>query len=80
MLPIRTTQVAGQNIEVRGAIGQEAVYRYESTMPKPCFHPLKTISGVNLSGYEMSDHVWHRGLWFTFKYLNEQNFWEENAP
>jgi hypothetical protein len=27
----------------------------------------------------MSDHIWHRGLWFTIKYVNESNFWEEKT-
>lgn len=25
----------------------------------------------------MSDHIWHRGLWFAIKYINGINFWEE---
>jgi hypothetical protein len=33
-----------------------------------------------VSGFEPSDHVWHRGLWFTIKLINGENFWEENAP
>jgi hypothetical protein len=28
----------------------------------------------------MSDHVWHRGLWFTIKFINGTNFWEEHSP
>jgi hypothetical protein len=28
----------------------------------------------------MSDHVWHRGLWFAFKFVNGANFWEEHPP
>jgi hypothetical protein len=23
------------------------------------------------------DHPWHHGLWFTIKFVNEENFWEE---
>jgi hypothetical protein len=26
------------------------------------------------------DHPWHHGLWFTIKYVNEENFWEEDPP
>jgi len=26
------------------------------------------------------DHPWHHGLWFTIKYVNEENFWEEQPP
>jgi Methane oxygenase PmoA len=55
-------------------------YQYGRHLPKPCIHPLRTPSGVVLSGFEPSDHVWHRGLWFTIKFINGSNFWEENAP
>lgn len=57
-----------------------AVYRYEPELPKPCIHPLTTPSGRVLTGFEPSDHVWHRGLWFTIKFVNEENFWEEREP
>lgn len=53
------------------------VYRYGSHLPKPCVHPLRTPSGGCLSGFETSDHPWHRGLWFAIKSLNEVNYWEE---
>jgi len=59
---------------------QSAVYRFEPALPKACFHPLTTRAGHRLTGFEMSDHVWHRGLWFTIKFINGTNFWEENAP
>ncbi len=26
------------------------------------------------------DHPWHHGLWFTIKFVDEDNFWEEMAP
>src|SRR5687767_2339106 len=48
--------------------------------PKPFFHPLRTPSGVTLSNFEPHDHVWHRGLWFTIKFVNGENFWEEHPP
>lgn len=52
-------------------------YRCEPALPKPAVHPLHSPAGVVLSGFEMSDHVWHRGLWFTIKFINGENFWEE---
>lgn len=55
-------------------------YRFGANLPKPCFHPLITPAGHSITGFEMSDHVWHRGLWFTIKFINEANFWEENVP
>jgi len=44
---------------------------------KPYLHPLRTPGGSELTGFQPHSHPWHRGLWFTIKYLNEENFWEE---
>jgi hypothetical protein len=57
-----------------------ATYRYEPSLPKPCFHPLYTAAGRPITGFQMSDHVWHRGLWFTIKFISGTNFWEERPP
>ena len=48
--------------------------------PKPYFHPLCTPSGHCLTLFEPHDHLWHRGLWYTIKFINEENFWEERPP
>jgi hypothetical protein len=56
------------------------VYQFNPSLPKPCIHPFLTPRGHQLSGFEMSDHVWHRGLWFTVKFINGSNFWEERPP
>ncbi len=45
--------------------------------PKPFLHPITTPAGVLMTLIEPDDHVWHRGLWFTFKFVNGENFWEE---
>jgi len=31
-----------------------------------------------LTSYRPPDHPWHRGLWFSWKYINKVNYWEEN--
>ena len=64
----------------RVEVGACATYRFGPALPKACVHPLVTPGGRVLSGFAMSDHVWHRGLWFTFKFVNGANFWEEHAP
>ncbi len=48
--------------------------------PKPFFHPICTPAGVCLTNFEPTDHLWHRGLWFTIKFINGENFWEERGP
>jgi hypothetical protein len=55
-----------------------ATYRFGG-LPKACVHPLTTPRGHCLTGFEMSDHVWHRGLWFTIKFVNGTNYWEEQS-
>lgn len=44
----------------------------------PWFHPLATPSGVEITRNRPWDHPWHRGLWFSWKYLNGFNFWNED--
>lgn len=51
---------------------------FGSDEPKPNFHPLATIDGKALTAYEPTDHPWHRGLWWSWKYINGLNYWEEN--
>lgn len=69
-------QTYDHSVDVDG----RATYRFGPTLPKPCVHPLVTPGGATVTGFEMSDHVWHRGLWFTIKFVNGANYWEELAP
>ncbi|WP_157836846.1 DUF6807 family protein [Geminisphaera colitermitum] len=56
------------------------VYRHHPSLNQPGFHPLVTPRGHVLTGWQMSDHVWHRGLWFSIRYVNEDNFWGGTPP
>jgi len=47
---------------------------------RPNVHPLATPSGIVLTRDAPDDHPWHHALWFTIKFVNEENFWEEVAP
>jgi hypothetical protein len=44
---------------------------------RPFIHPLRTPSGLVLTRDAPDDHPWHHGLWFTIKFVNGENFWEE---
>ncbi len=51
---------------------------------KPCLR-FGLLDGSELTrpvpmpkGYLNADHVWHRGLWWSWKYINKINFWEKN--
>ena len=45
---------------------------------KPCFHPLTLTNGTCITELRPADHPWHRGLWWSWKYINGVNYWEEN--
>lgn len=51
---------------------------FDPTVPKPHFHPLATLDGEVLTSFEPADHPWHRGLWWSWKYINGVNYWEED--
>ena len=46
--------------------------------PKSFFHPLATVHGEVLTAFEPADHHWHRGLWWSWKFINGVNYWEED--
>jgi hypothetical protein len=53
-------------------------FDYGTNLAKPCFHPLAVIGSEPLTAFRPSDHRWHYGLWFAWKYINKVNYWEEN--
>ncbi|MDQ3814053.1 MAG: PmoA family protein, partial [Armatimonadota bacterium] len=68
----------GHSLELFQLGGDVPLWRYVyGGKPKPFFHPLHTPGGHCLTLFEPHDHVWHRGLWFTIKFINGENFWEE---
>ncbi|MDR2862789.1 MAG: PmoA family protein, partial [Puniceicoccales bacterium] len=46
---------------------------------KPFFDPVGIAGGPSLTWARPKDHVWHLGLWFSWKYINGVNYWEESA-
>ncbi len=42
----------------------------------PHFEILATADGRNTVWVAPPDHVWHYGMWFSWKYVNGVNFWE----
>jgi hypothetical protein len=47
---------------------------------RPNVHPVATPSGAVLTRDAPEDHPWHHALWFTIKFVNGENFWEEMPP
>ena len=60
--------------------GTAVVWRlvYDAAQPKSYIHPLATVDGTVLTALRPPDHVWHRGLWFSWKFINGVNYWEED--
>jgi hypothetical protein len=60
--------------------GDQTVWRlvFDAAQPKTYFHPLSTVDGEILTASEPADHPWHRGLWWSWKYINGLNYWEED--
>ncbi len=44
---------------------------------RPFIHPLRTPAGHVLTRNAPPDHPWHHALWFTIKFVDGDNFWEE---
>ena len=61
--------------------GEAVVWQFNfepATSGKPFFHPLGAVGGANVTERAPSDHPWHYGLWFSWKYINGKNYWEED--
>ena len=59
--------------------GHKIVWKFNfPKIGKPYFHPINTIDGYSLTWLSPPDHHWHYALWFSWKYINEINYWEED--
>ncbi len=61
-------------------VGGKALWtlHYDKAEGKPYFHPVCLPDGTCLTWHRPPDHRWHRALWFSWKYINKLNYWEEN--
>lgn len=50
-------------------------YNFRNRYGKPYFHPVY-LDNTRLTCESPSDHVWHSGLWFSWKFINGLNYWE----
>jgi len=53
-------------------------YNFDKNEGKPYFHPLALNNGTVLTWLRPKDHIWHRALWFSWKFINGLNYWEED--
>ncbi|MBT7171819.1 MAG: hypothetical protein HN909_08635, partial [Phycisphaerales bacterium] len=52
-------------------------YNYGAKLTKPYFSPIGPINAGDLSWIKPPDHIWHYGLWLSWKTINGINYWEE---
>ena len=53
-------------------------FNFDKKQGKPYFHPVCLTDGTELTWRRPPDHPWHYGLWFSWKYINGLNYWEED--
>ncbi|MCA9427431.1 MAG: PmoA family protein, partial [Candidatus Omnitrophica bacterium] len=60
--------------------GDDTVWRFnfEPEASRPYFHPIALEDGTPLTWVRPPDHPWHLGLWFSWKFINGLNYWEED--
>ena len=53
-------------------------FSFDPRSGKPFFEPVGVAGGPSLVNFKPEDHPWHYGLWFSWKYVNHVNYWEED--
>jgi len=76
-LPLRWEQT-DESVALVGPNGVIWQFNHGEQAAKPFFHPLALTGGEVLTWQAPPDHPWHHGLWFSWKYINGVNYWEEN--
>ncbi len=64
------------SIALFGPAGLQWRFQYDPALDVPYFHPLNTLGGRTLTQDRPADHLWHHGLWFSWKFINGVNYWE----
>lgn len=77
-VPLVRIDEAQGHVARPGEPGRPDLWRYVyGARRRPFVHPLTTPAGIVLTRNAPDDHPWHHGLWFTIKFVNGENFWEE---
>jgi len=53
-------------------------FNFNTKHGKPFFHPV-FVKRNQMSCLSPDDHLWHLGQWFSWKYINDKNYWEYNG-
>jgi type 1 glutamine amidotransferase len=74
--PWRWEKEKNSSLALVGPEGLLWRFRYDQSLDIPYFHPLNTADGRTLTWDRPPDHIWHHGLWFSWKFINTVNYWE----
>ncbi len=72
-------RVEGKSLTLKRGDEVAWTFHYGDERAKPCFHPLALPGGRVLTVDQPADHVWHYGLWFSWKYIDGVNYWENDS-
>ena len=50
-------------------------FNFNTKHGKPFFHPI-FVNKNRITCLSPDDHIWHLGQWFSWKYINDKNYWE----
>jgi hypothetical protein len=53
-------------------------FSFDPASGKPFFNPIALRGNPSFTNFKPEDHPWHYGLWFSWKYINHVNYWEED--
>lgn len=70
---------AGRALEFHAAGETLWRYQYDGYDFHPHFHPIRLPGSPDLTLVRPGDHPWHNGLYFSWKYLNGRNVWDQPA-
>ncbi len=73
---LRWVESDGISLALAGPSGEVWRLNYGPDLDHAYFHPLSTPEGTVLTADKPADHIWHHGLWFSWKYINGVNYWE----
>ncbi|HSU52871.1 MAG TPA: DUF6807 family protein [Candidatus Dormibacteraeota bacterium] len=82
-LPLLPASAVSWDRQADSIAGQEKgetlwKFSWSTNQGKPYFHPVRLLGGESLTALQPGDHPWHYGLWFSWKYINHVNYWEED--
>ena len=69
-------QDGNRSVELSGEKGKVVRFVLDAAPRDPHFDILATTDGRNTVWVSPPDHIWHYGLWFSWKKINGVNFWE----